>query len=334
MPDQGIQLGVTLQGVDPPAAFVEHVREIEDLGYDYFWLTDSSLHARYVYSYLAIAAANSESMWLGTNCTHPHTRHPALNVNAMVTINELSGGRGILGIGAGDSPVTELGAPIAKLREVADMVELARRLHTGERFDYESSYFELAGGSIHYGLEDVAPPKVYLTVSGPKMLELAGEHADGVIVHCGAFKEGLEFALDHLRRGAERAGRTLDDIDVAWHLFGTMDTDRDRARDAARPIAAWFPLRSPLYCRIAGVPDELASQIREIYAGGEFHEAKEAHRLTTDEMVDKFCVAGTPEDWQERIAMGKSLGISHVEIFPMGERFDLVRSVANALLGA
>lgn len=333
MSDNDIRIGVTLQGVDPPEEFGRRVREIEELGYHYFWLTDSSLHARYVYSYLTLAAMHSERMLLGTNCTHPHTRHPALNINAMVTINEISGGRGIFGIGAGDSPVTELGAPIAKMAEVEASIDIARKLHTGDRIDYDGPHFALRGAAIHHGLEGVEPPKVYLTASGPKMLELAGEVADGVLVHCGAFREGLEFALEHVRRGAERAGRSMDEIDFAWHLFGTMDDDRDKARDAARPIAAWFPMRSPRYCEIAGVPDELVSRIREIYGGGEFHEAREAHRLTTDEMVDKFTVAGTADDWRERIEMGRSLGVTHIELFPMGDRFQLVRAVADALLG-
>jgi 5,10-methylenetetrahydromethanopterin reductase len=327
-----LKIGVTLQGVDPPGDFVDEIKRIEDWGYDYFWITDSTLHARYCYSYLTLAAVNSSRMMLGTNCTHPFTRHPAVNANAIATINEISGGRAILGVGAGDSPVFEVGKRLGKVKEVRAVVELARRLYTGDRFDFDEAGFELNNGSIHYGLEGVDPPKVYLTVSGPKMLEMAGEVADGVIIHCGAFREGLEFALDHLRTGADRAGRSLDDIDIAWHLFGVVDDDVDAARAAATPIAAWFPMRSPLYCKVAGLPDELTEEIRAVYSGGEFHEAKRAHELTTDEMVDKFTVAGDVDVWQERLALAEEFGISHVEIFPMGDRMELVQDFASRVV--
>jgi 5,10-methylenetetrahydromethanopterin reductase len=327
-----LKIGTTLQGVDAPGTFVDQVKQIEDWGYDYFWITDSTLHARYCYSYLTLAAVNSSSMILGTNCTHPITRHPAVNANAIATINEISGGRTILGIGAGDSPVMEVGARLAKVKELRAAVDMSRRLYAGERFDFEGPNFELKNGTIHHGLEGVEPPKIYLTVSGPKMLEMAGEVADGVIIHCGAFREGLEFALSHLKAGADRAGRSLDDIDIAWHLFGVIDDDVEAARAAATPIAAWFPMRSPLYCEIAGIPDELTQEIRGVYSGGEFHEARRAHELTTDDMVDKFTVAGNVDVWHERIAMAEEFGISHIEIFPMGARMELIEDLATRVI--
>jgi 5,10-methylenetetrahydromethanopterin reductase len=326
------KIGTTLQGVDPPADFIEYVQRIEAWGYDYFWVTDSSLHARYCYSYLTLAALNSKNMKLGTNCTHPHTRHPAVNANAVATVNEISGGRTIFGIGAGDSPVEEVGLPLAKMKELRSAIEVTRRLYSGERFSFEGTHFTMNNGSIHYGLEGVEPPKIYMTVSGPKMLEVAGEIADGVIIHCGAFREGLEFALSHVDKGLEKSGRKREDIDIGWHLFGALNDDVEEARRAARPLAAWFPKRSPLYCKVAGVPEELTEEIRAAYSGGEFHEAKRAHELTTDEMIDKFTVAGNGETWQERIAMAAEYGITHIELFPLDNRMELMEDIAAKVI--
>src|SRR5487761_794860 len=331
---KGISAGVTFQGVDPPDVFINNVRQIEDWGYDYLWVTDSSMHARDVYVYMTLAALNSKRLLLGTNCTHPHTRHPAINVNAVVTVNEISGGRAILGIGAGDSPVHELGFPIAKLAELAAMVEIARKLHAGERFDYKGPHFEMRKAGLHYGLEGVTPPKVYVTASGPKMLELAGQIADGVIVHCGAFKEGLEFALSHVRQGAESADRRIEDIDVAWQIFGVLDDDIVAARNGARPIAAATTFRSPVYAELAGVPKTLIDEIRSNYAGGEFHEARVAHALTTDEMVDTLTDAGPPETWRKRFETAQSLGVNHVEIFALGDRMKLYGDIATRVLNS
>lgn len=328
-----LTIGTTLQGVDRPDEFVDWVRRIEDWGYDYLWVTDSSLHARYCYAYLTLAATNSSRLILGTNCTHPHTRHPAVNANAIATVNEISGGRTILGIGAGDSPVQELGAPIAKVREVRAMVEVSRRLYSGERIDFEGPHFEVRNGQIHHGLEGLEPPKIYLTAAGPKMLEMAGEVADGIIIHCGAFPEGFEFALSCVKQGADKAGRRMEDIHLAWQVFGVLDENLAAARDAARPMAAWMPKRSPLYCKLAGVPDELSEEIRAVYSGGEFHEAKRAHELTTDDMVDKFTIAGGADVWLERMAMAQDFGFSHVEIFPVtADRGRLLESISTKVI--
>jgi 5,10-methylenetetrahydromethanopterin reductase len=325
--------GVSFQCVDSPDEFCRMVKEVEDLGFDYLWLADSSLHARYVYSYLTLAAVNSKRLKIGTNCTHPHTRHPAVNVNAFITVNEISGGRVNIGVGAGDSPVMELGYHIGRLKEMRQWIEVARRLLAGERFDYDGDYFSLHGAGIHHGLDGVDAPKIYVTASGPKMLALAGELADGVIFHPGAFREGLEFALSNIREGAERAGKSMEDIDVCWQVMGAIDEDRTVAREKARPLAAWFPKRSPHYCQLAGIDDELVTKIRDAYGGGEFHEAQAAIKLTTDEMVDKFVVAGDVDDWRERIEMARALGVNHIELFPLGERMRLVRDVGAAIIG-
>jgi 5,10-methylenetetrahydromethanopterin reductase len=322
-------IGVTLQGVDPPARFTGMVREIERMGYDHLWITDSSLHARDAFVYLTLAAGQSERLRLGTNCTHPHTRHPAVTANALASVNEVSGGRAILGVGAGDSPVEELGKPLARLSEVRSMLDFARRLYSGERFDYEGAHFTVHSGQLHHGLAGVERPKIYMTASGPKMLELAGAVADGVIVHCGVFPGGLEFATGHVRRGAESAGRDFAEIDFAWQVFGVLDEDLDRARNAARPMAAWFPLRSPLYCDLAGVPADLAKQIREVYTGGEFHEAVRAHALTTDEMVDAFTITGGVGLWKDRLEMANDYGVHHIELFGLGDRMELYADLAS-----
>jgi 5,10-methylenetetrahydromethanopterin reductase len=253
-------------------------------------------------------------------------------VNAFVTVNEISGGRVAIGIGAGDSPVTEVGKPLAKLKEIREWIEVARRLLRGERFDYEGSYFSLHGGGIHFGIEGMEVPKIYVTASGPKMLELAGELADGIICAPGAFREGLEFALSHVKAGAERAGRSIDEIDFSWQVFGALNDDRSMARDEARPLAAWFPKRSPLYCQLAGVPDELVNEIRNAYGGGEFHEARHAIGLATDEMVDKLVVAGNADDWRERMEMAQELGVKHIELFPLGDRMRLVREFGAKII--
>jgi 5,10-methylenetetrahydromethanopterin reductase len=329
-----LSAGVTLQGVDPPQEFIDRAKEIEQLGYDFLWVTDSSLHARYPYSYLTLAAVNTESIRIGTNCTHPFTRHPAVNLNACVTVNEISGGRMIIGVGAGDAPCVEVGHPIAKMRQLEEWIQFARRLLTGEKFSYEGTWFELNDGNIKHGLE-AGVPEIWVVATGPMMLELAGRAADGVLVACGTFKEGLEWALGKIRKGAESVGRNFDDIDIGWHLFGVLDDDIENARQRGRSMAAWYIARSnkTYLADLAGVPPELAQEIRDNYiTSGEFHEAKKSIELTPPEYSDIFVVAGGADVWMDRIQMGLDLGVKHVELFPMGDRYTLVRNFANQVM--
>ena len=104
-----LRSGVVLQGAYEPPLFGDMVAEIESLGFDHLWLTDSSLHARNPYAYLTLAATRSSRLTLGTAVTNPLTRHPAITAAAAATVDEISGGRMIVGIGAGDRPLLALG---------------------------------------------------------------------------------------------------------------------------------------------------------------------------------------------------------------------------------
>src|ERR1700749_4114824 len=104
-----MRTAVCLQGIDPPEVFEQYVGQIDRLGYDALWLTDSSLHSRNCWAYLTLAARTSARLRLGTAVTNPVTRHPAVTAVAAATVDEVSAGRTILGIGAGDRPLLALG---------------------------------------------------------------------------------------------------------------------------------------------------------------------------------------------------------------------------------
>jgi 5,10-methylenetetrahydromethanopterin reductase len=107
------------------------VTEIDRLGYRYLWLTDSSLHARNCYCYLTLAAARSGRLLLGTAVTNPVTRHPAITAAAAATVDEISGGRMLLGIGAGDRPLLALGLRPSPLADLEAAITGIRRLWRG-----------------------------------------------------------------------------------------------------------------------------------------------------------------------------------------------------------
>ena len=243
-----MRTGVTLQGVDPPDDFEEMVTEIESLGYDSFWLTDSSLHSRNCWAYLTLAARRTSRMTIGTAVTNPVTRHPAITAVAAATLADISGGRAILGIGAGDRPLLSLGYTPARLATLEASIAAIRALWSGATVNADEPGFALH--DAHYRFPPGTDIPVWVSATGPRTLELAGRVADGVILLAGLHPEGISFALEHINRGAEAAGRSQRPP-VTVFAYGAIDEDEEKAIAAARTIAAWFPQTAPVHCRLA-----------------------------------------------------------------------------------
>jgi 5,10-methylenetetrahydromethanopterin reductase len=319
--------GVVLQGVDPPREFCDMVQEIETLGFGHLWLTDSSLHARNCYAYLTLAAGRSSRLRLGTAVTNPATRHPAITAAAAATVDEISGGRLTLGIGAGDRPLLALGLRPTPLATLEAAIEGIRRLWRGEEVDLRSSTFSLNSAHLRFQARPDIP--VFLSASGPKTLELAGRVGDGVILLAGLFPEALDWAIAHVAKGAQAAGRPRPH--VAVFAYGTIDEDEDTALEGARSIAAWFPQTAPHICDLAGLPQKTVNQVREAYAGGEFQEAAAAARQLPDSFVRKVALAGNGKRAAEQIRAVLATGADSMHVFPIGGgRMNTVRAFASA----
>src|SRR5882672_11106846 len=225
-----MRTAVCLQGVDAPEDFEHNVAEIDRLGYDALWLTDSSLHSRNCWAYLTLAARASARLSLGSRP--------------------------------------------ARLADLEKAIEVIRALWAGQHVSAEATSFAL--DDAHYRFAPAPDIPIWVSATGPKTLELAGRVADGVILLAGLHPDGIRFALDHIDRGAEQAGRDARP-EVTVFAYGAIDDDDEKAAfAAARTIAAWFPQTSPVYCEIAGLPAELVRQVRGSYSGGEFQEAARA----------------------------------------------------------
>ncbi len=312
-----MRTAVCLQGVDTPDVFEHNVAEIERLGYDALWLTDSSLHTRNCWSYLTLAARVSSRLTLGTAVTNPITRHPGVTASAAATLDEISDGRFILGIGAGDRPLLSLGRKPAKLADLSASIDSIRRLWNGEHISVQAEAF--AFNDAHYRFAPTAHDiPIWVSATGPKTLELAGRIADGVILLAGLHPDGIRFALEHIDRGVEQAGRSARPA-ITVFAYGAIDDDDEQAAfAAARTIAAWFPQTSPVYCELAGLSPELISEVRARYVGGEFQEAAKAAELLPAEFVHRMALAGGSEEACQHIRNLTELGIDYLTVFPLG----------------
>jgi 5,10-methylenetetrahydromethanopterin reductase len=319
--------GVVLQGVDPPREFCGMVTEIESLGFGHLWLTDSSLHARNSYAYLTLASAASSRLQLGTAVTNPVTRHPAITAAAAATVDEISGGRLTLGIGAGDRPLLALGLRPSPLATLEAAINAIRLLWRGEDVDLSSGDFSLSSARLRFPSRPDIP--VFISASGPKTLELAGRIGDGVILLVGLFPEALDWAIAQVGNGARAAGRPRPH--VAVFAYGAIDEDEETALQNARSIAAWFPQTAPHICDLAGLPPEIVTRVRRAYQGGEFQEAAAAARQLPDSFVRKVALAGNAERAMSQIRILLGAGADSVHVFPIGSsRMNTVRSFADA----
>jgi 5,10-methylenetetrahydromethanopterin reductase len=326
-----MRTAVCLQGVDAPEAFEANAAAIERLGFDQLWLTDSSLHTRNCWSYLTLAARVTSRLTLGTGVTNPLTRHPGVTAAAAATLDEVSGGRFILGIGAGDRPLLAMGYQPARLADLEDAISAVRRLWHGEHVSMKAGAFSFDDAHYRFAGAGHSIP-VWVSATGPKTLELAGRVADGVIVLAGLHPDGIRFALEHIDRGADQAGRSSRPP-VSVFAYGAIDDeDPAAAFAAARSIAAWFPQTAPLYCELAGLPADLVGAVRNRYSGGEFQEAATAAELLPDDFVRRMALAGDSAEACAHVRDLAELGIDQITVFPLGpQRMQTVARFADCV---
>lgn len=305
---------------DHPAKFGEEVAVADTVGFDLVCGGDSQSVYREVYVGLTVAALRTERALLGPMVTNPITRHPAVTASAIASIDELSGGRAILGIGSGDSAIRNLGEKAAKLAELRAYVETLQALFRGETVNWR-------GKPIHVSWIS-RPVPIYISAEGPKTLELAGEIADGICMHTGTSPEIVADSLAHVRWGAEKAGRDPDSIDV-WAMLKTAvaDTREEAIAEIRMGLAgsAHHAFRFGLEGKY--VPDELQEPVLELVRRYDtrVHEVWDGqNRALSDELgiteflADRFALVGTPDQCVDRLRALQAAGLHQVILPALG----------------
>lgn len=304
----------------PVAEVVRLGAEAEAVGFESLWVPDSQMLYRDPWATLALLARETRRARLGTLATNALTRHPAVTANAILTVQELSGGRAILGIATGDSAVRRIGARPARLADLARALGELRALLAGEAVPY-------GGGQFAVRFAADPPPPIYVVATGWRLLELAGRLADGVVLNVGAHPAVLGAALEQVRAGARAAGRNPEDVDVVAFFFCALDADREAARARLKPSVSWFCQRFPGLCELVGLPldavarKELArfeadyARYDLVHADGWAAAMRDAAFVRT-EYVDAFALGGTVADVAGRLREVAALGLRDVVIRP------------------
>jgi F420-dependent oxidoreductase-like protein len=319
------------------------VQEAERLGYDSVWAAEA--YGSDAATVLAWLAAGTSAIKLGSGIFQMPARSPAMTAMTAATIDELSGGRMLLGLGSSGPQVAEgwhgqrFGRQIQRTREYVEVVRLAL---TRERLEYhgETIVLPLPDGPGKALKLTIAPVQaripIYLAAIGPHNTALAGEIADGWIPTFFSPEHVTDFrAL--LQQGAARSGRSLQDFDIAPIVNVYVSDDRELARNLMRPVLALYiggmgSRAQNFYNRLVrryGFEDA-AQTVQDLYLDGQRVQAGEA---IPDELIDMVSLCGPREVVRDRLAAFREAGVGTLMVTPMAftaeDRIAQLRAVAE-----
>ena len=307
---------------------IELVRLAEARGFESAWVCETRL-ARDAISVLGAFAAVTERIKLGTGVINTWTRGPALTAVTFATLNELAPGRPLLGLGAYWDPLAwkqgiERRRPLQQMREY---VEVTRRLLNLERFTFDGELVQVRDLELDLAHGAARVPQripIFIGATGPRMLELAGEIADGVLLNGLLSPAYIRDSIEHVRAGAYRAGRDPATVDLPLLVNVALDRDGARARDAARRLIATYVGQQPHIATASGLPDEAIEEIGARLGGWppDEHGVERAAGLIPDRVVDSLTVAGTPDDCRAALERFLASGISAPVFVPITDNVD------------
>ena len=299
--------------VDPVGKLVELAQLCEEEGLDRFGVSDWRFYHDCFVVMTACLQATTK-LEVESLVTDPYVRHPSLTALAHATMDDLSHGRAILGIGAGVEQPTfweyERKLPMTAVREA---VEICRRMLAGETVTLQGREISVEGAKLDFRPFRRDLP-ILIAARGTRMLELAGELADIVhlasfFVNAGHHRENLA----HVKRGAERAGRRMGTFEIDISMPCSVSEDRNAARRAAKRPAAQgilWTAAAERYSRdrkdwVRPKQFDVPEHVIEALASWDFwtqaHFPDRLADLISDDVLDQFALAGTPLECAERL---------------------------------
>ncbi len=341
----GLNIGYWGLGFTPEQQ-LEAVKQAETLGFDSAWSAEA--YGSDAATVLAWLAGQTTTIKIGSAIFQMPGRSPAMTAMTAATLDNLSGGRMLLGIGSSGPQVAEgwhgerFGAQLQRTREY---VAIVRKALARERLEFSGEQYELPlpdgpGKALKLTIGPVQERiPVYIAAIGPRNTELTGEIADGWLPIFFAPEEVQQFR-DLLGKGAARAGKQLAaDFDIAPGVNLCIDEDLDRARDVMRPFIALYvggmgSRKQNFYnalMRSYGF-EEAAEEVQSLYLDGKKEEAAAALPV---ELIDKICLVGPKDRVLDRMEAYRDAGVGTLIVTPVaaeGERrAAMLRDLAEAL---
>lgn len=289
---------------------VQRACTAEKLGFEAIFFADSHLGRLDPFQVMAVCATRTSRLRFGTSVTNMVYRDPTVLASSAASLNEISQGRAILGLGTGDGPVYGLGRKATPMAQFETGLRTIRELVQGRPIEVPTGRVSLRTGRL--------PLPVYISAEGPKGLQLAGRVADGVILGTGFDLRVLQWAREQIALGAREAGRKPADIEILAAGMICVDPDGEKARATVRRRLSNRAHHNFRFTMVTVPPEELPGVQRFM---GAFDitrplEDRVDPSLVTDYLLQRFSIAGTPQECVSRIQELQAAGVRGLMVTP------------------
>src|SRR6478672_2626656 len=313
-----LTFGVTVLPDPPYTRMIELMQVAEGQGFEYAWTYDSHILWQDSYATLALAAAATSKIKLGHFVTNPGIRDPTVVASWYATMQDISNGRMAMGIGRGDSSRRVVGLEPVRVAEFEARCAMIKDLMNGRAVDWNDKQLKLEW--VRPELPDIP---MWIAGYGPKALAVAGRVADGVIIQL-ADPQIIQWIMDTARKAAEEAGRDPNELKCIVGAPSNVTDDIESAREQAK----WFPAMVSNHVMDLieryGFDSEIPDALTENVKARKFYDYKEHSRVgakhgefVTDDIVDRFCVLGTPEQAVEKLRELEAVGVDQFNVYLM-----------------
>src|SRR5436190_8624402 len=317
------RVALYLQDAHPIRDGMRYAQLAEANGFEAVWQAESRL-VREATVPMAAFAAVTDRIKIGSGVVNNWTRNVGLMAATFSTLDDLAPGRILLGIGAWWDPLaSKVGIRRSRpLQAMREYVEVVRRLLAMERVTFHGEFVDVDDIEVDIVHGDRSPKKVpiYIGATGMKMMELAGEIGDGVVLNYMVSPAYNRQALEALGDGAARAGRSVDDIDRPQLVVCSLDQDREVALDRARELLTQYLGQQPHIMKASGVDAGLIEEIGRVVtwpAGPD--EIRRAMELVPDEAVQMISASGTPDECRAKVREVVEGGCTCPVLYPLGD---------------
>ena len=313
-----LSFGITVMPDPPHTRFVELMQLAESHGFEYGWTYDSHVLWQEGFPLLTLAAQATSTLKLGHCVTNPGTREPTVLASGYATLQDISKGRMVMGIGRGDSAVRYIGDKPVRVAEFERRCRMIRDFMNGREVEWNGKELHLKW--VRPELPDIP---MWVAGYGPKALAVAGHVGDGVIIQL-ADPVIIQWIMDTARKAAEENGRDPAELKCIVSAPSHISDDIGEARDQVR----WFPAMVSNHVMDLieryGEDAEIPKELTDFVKARKFYDYKEHSRVgakhgefVTDEIVDRFCVLGNVEQTTAKLKQLESVGVDQFNIYLM-----------------
>jgi 5,10-methylenetetrahydromethanopterin reductase len=305
-----------------------YVQYAEDHGFEAVWQAESRL-VRDAVVPMAAFAATTRKIKVGSGVINNWTRNVSLIASTYLTLDDLAPNRIICGIGAWWDPLAanvgiKRDKPLLAMREVITVV---RDLLAMKHVTFHGEFVNVTGIELDivHGRREPRNVPIYIGATGMKMMALAGEIADGVLLNYLVAPKYNAEAMDYLERGAQVAGRSVESIDRPQLVVTSVDRDRKKALDNARKLVTQYLGQQPHIMKASGVSPELLNDIAQVLTWPATEEQIErAMTLVPDDVVQLITASGTPEEVRAKVREYIAAGCTCPVLYPLGDDVKLM----------